>query len=163
MTMWTDRATTDIAAPAERVYDIVADVTSTGERSPECRRVEWLGESTRPVIGARFRGRNRWRGFSWWREVEILRADRGREFAFETKPGRGIYHDTTRWRYRFDPTGDGTRVTESYEFSAPAWIRTMDRVLGRPKALHHGMRRTLANLKDKAEHRGSDDPEGQGQ
>jgi ribosome-associated toxin RatA of RatAB toxin-antitoxin module len=141
-----------IAAPADAIYDLVADVTSTGDRSPECRRVEWLGEPERAVVGARFRGRNRWRGFTWWRNVTIERADRGREFAFKTEPGRGIYHDATTWRYRFDPAADRTtRVTESFEFTAPRWLQTMDTALGRPKALRNGVHRTLANLKQAAE------------
>jgi hypothetical protein len=60
-----------IAAPADLIYDLVADVTRTGDRSPECRRVEWLGESAKAVTGARFRGHNRWRGFTWWRNATI--------------------------------------------------------------------------------------------
>lgn len=142
-----------IAAPAGLIYDLVADITSTGERSPECRRVEWLGDRARAVTGARFRGHNRWRGFRWSRTATILRASRGQEFAFKTEPGHGIYHDTTTWRYQFEPTGDGaTLVTESYEFTAPRWLQTMDTMLGRPKALRNGVQRTLANLKLAAEH-----------
>lgn len=141
-----------IAAPADLIYDIVADVTSTGDRSPECRRVEWLGESARAVKGARFRGQNRWRGFTWSRNATITAADRGHEFAFKTEPGHGIYHDTTTWRYQFEPSGDvGTSVTESYELSAPRWLKTMDTMLGRPKALRKGVHRTLINLKHAAE------------
>jgi hypothetical protein len=141
-----------IAAPADLIYDMVADVTSTGDRSPECRRVEWLGEPARAVTGARFRGQNRWRGFTWSRNATIERADRGHEFAFKTEPGHGIYHDATTWRYQFEPSGDdGTRVTESYELSAPRWLKTMDTMLGRPKALRKGLHRTLVNLKRAAE------------
>lgn len=144
--------TIQIDAPAELIYDLVANVTSTGDRSPECRRVEWLGEPARAVTGARFRGHNRWRGFRWSRSATITRADRGHEFAFKTEPGRGIYNDTTTWRYQFEPTGDGaTDVTEGYEFTAPRWLQTMDTMLGRPKALRSGVHRTLANLKHAAE------------
>jgi hypothetical protein len=142
----------EIAAPAELIYDLVADVTSTGHRSPECRHVEWLGEPAKAVSGARFRGHNRWRGFTWWRIATITRADRGQDFAFKTQPEQGIYHDSTAWRYQFEPTGDdGTRVTESYELTAPWWLQTMDTMLGRPKALRNGVHRTLANLKHAAE------------
>jgi hypothetical protein len=153
--MFRYQASTDIAAPAELIYDMVADVTSTGDRSPECRRVEWLGEPAKAVTGARFRGHNRWRGFSWSRTATITRADRGHEFTFRTEPGRGIYHDTTTWCYRFEPADGQTRVTESYDLIAPWWIRAMDTVLGRAKALRRGVERTLANLKHAAE-RGAD-------
>jgi hypothetical protein len=114
-----------IAAPADLIYDIVADVTSTGDRSPECRRVEWLGEPARALTGAHFRGQNRWRGFTWSRNATITAADRGHEFAFKTEPGHGIYHDTTMWRYQFEPSADGgTSVTERYELSARGGSRS---------------------------------------
>lgn len=86
------------------------------------------------------------------RTATIERADRGHEFAFKTEPGRGIYNDTTTWRYLFEPTDDAdTLVTEGYEFTAPWWLQTMDTVLGRPRALRSGVHRTLANLKRAAE------------
>jgi hypothetical protein len=141
----------EIGAAPEQVYDLMAAVDRAPEFSPECRRIEWLGGLQEPAVGARFRGRNRWRGYVWWREVRITRADRGREFCFETVPGRGIYHDTTKWRYVFEPISTGTRVTESYEFSAPAWLRWMDAVIGRPRALERGMKATLSALKTRAE------------
>jgi len=153
--MLTDQATVQLAAPAEVIYDLVADVTST---SPECRRVEWLGEPARPIAGERLRGRNRWGSHTRWREAEILRTARGREFMFATKPARGIYHHTTTWAYPFEPAGEGTtRVTESYLLRAPWWIQAMDTALGRPKALRRGMERTLANLKHAAEQQSATD------
>lgn len=144
-------ASIDITAPAERIYDLVADVTSTGDRSPECRRVEWIG-TPGATVGAQFRGRNRWRGFVWWRRATIVQADRGREFTFRTEPARFLYHDSTVWTYRLEPVSDDTvRVTESYEVDAPVWIRTMDAVLRRRSALQRGMQKTLAALKQTAE------------
>jgi hypothetical protein len=149
--MFSGEASIEISAPAEVIYDLVADVTSTGERSPECRRVEWIG-APGAAVGARFRGRNQWRGFVWWRRATIVHADRGHEFVFRTEPARFIYHDSTEWRYRLAPASDGTvRVTESYEVDAPRWIRAMDSVLGRRNALQEGMRRTLVALKESAE------------
>ena len=38
-----------IAARPELVWDLVADVTSVGEWSPECIRATWLGEPGRPT------------------------------------------------------------------------------------------------------------------
>jgi hypothetical protein len=148
--------TIEIVATPEVVYDLVADVTKATDLSPEARRAEWIGQPAAPVAGARFRGYNRWRGFRWSREVRIVTADRGREFGFETIPGRGIYHDTTTWRYRFEPIETGTRVTESYVFRAPTWLRLMDRGLGRPAALARGMRATLQALKRTAEQGGDE-------
>src|SRR5436309_1985613 len=45
----TDSRSIDIDAPAERVYDLVADLSRMGEWSPECRRVEWLDGATSPA------------------------------------------------------------------------------------------------------------------
>jgi uncharacterized protein YndB with AHSA1/START domain len=143
--------TIDIEATPEEVYHLVAAVDDVARYSPECRRIEWISEQHEPVVGANFRGQNRWRGFHWWREVRITTAERGRVFAFQTVPGRGIYHDTTEWRYDLTPTSTGTHVTESYQFSAPAWLRCMDSVIGRQRALARGMRATLAALKMAAE------------
>lgn len=137
----------EIAADPGRVYDFVAAVDQVPDLSPEVRRVEWLGDVHRPEPGARFRGWNRWHGFGWSREVLITQAERGRTFAFETMPGRRIYNVTTRWLYVFEPTSAGTRVTESYEYDAPTWLRWMHTVMGRPRALARGMTETLARLK----------------
>ena len=138
-------------ATPEEAYVLVAAVDRVPDHSPECRRIEWISDDRQPRVGARFRGQNRWRGFRWWREVHIVTTERGRAFAFRTVPGRGIYNDSTAWRYDFELTAAGVRVTEGYDFTAPAWIRRMDRVLGRPKALANGMRATLAALKETAE------------
>jgi hypothetical protein len=141
-----------IDARLERVYDLVADLARVDELSPEVRRAHWIGQPAAPVVGARIRGYNRWKGFRWSRQAVILVADRGAEFIFRTVPGRGIYHDSTTWRYGFEPTPTGgTRVTEGYEFRAPEWLRLMDVALRRPKALADGMRRTLRELKQRAE------------
>ncbi len=141
----------EIAASGAAVYDLVTAIDRVPEFSPEVRRIRWLGELHRPEAGARFRGTNRWRGFVWRREVVITKAEPGREFCFETVPGHGIFHDTTKWRYLLEPVPSGTRVTEAYEFFAPRWLRWMDAALGRPGALARGMEKTLARLKATAE------------
>ena len=46
----------------------------------------------------------------------MVAAEPGRQFAFNRKgPGIGSY----TWRYRLEPTANGTRVTESYEVERP--------------------------------------------
>jgi polyketide cyclase/dehydrase/lipid transport protein len=46
-------------APPARVWALIADVTRTGEWSPETHKAEWLDGATGPAVGARFRGRRR--------------------------------------------------------------------------------------------------------
>jgi Polyketide cyclase / dehydrase and lipid transport len=111
--------TVHIDAPAEAIYDLVADVTRIGEFSPECRTAEWLGDAHQAIRGARFRGRNRANKLARWSRVcEVVTAEPGRVFSFRTIPTR-LYPDSTVWTYRFEPAGDGTDVTESYEVVKP--------------------------------------------
>ena len=47
-----DEARIDIAAPAEVVYDLVANVTDMGRWSPETYRVEWVRPTDLTVLKA---------------------------------------------------------------------------------------------------------------
>ncbi len=102
-----DHVSLRIAATPERVYDIVSDVTSMGRLSPECTGGRWLDGVDGPSVGARFKGTNKRGPVRWSTTNTVVAAERGRDFAFETKQS-GV-----RWRYQFEPDGDGTVVTES--------------------------------------------------
>ena len=139
---------TSIAAPANAVYDLVAEVTNMGRWSPECRACEWLDEPG--AEGSRFRGHNRSGAFRWTTEAQVLRAERGSEFSFATLH-KG--EPATRWTYRFDGN-DPTAVTETFEaIRTPRLIAVAERYLirNRQRQLEDGMRRTLAALKHAAE------------
>jgi uncharacterized membrane protein len=148
----TDHVDVVIDAPAERVYDMVADLTRMGEWSNECACVEWTDGATGPAEGAHFVGHNRTgpRGvIKWSRRGRVLVTERGREFAFATEEGG---REGVVWRYRFEPLDRGTRVTESYEVSRiPAWARVVDVPTNRHGALLKNMRHTLTQLKTSAE------------
>jgi hypothetical protein len=137
-------------ATPEAVYDLVADVTRTPDLSPEVMSCEWLDGATGPVVGARFKARNKvQRGPSWSNKPVVTVADRGREFAFtRTEIGGG----TMRWAYRFEPDGTGTLVTESYELERPMtaamWF-VISVVCGRKDRrgdLRRGMQQTLERV-----------------
>lgn len=103
------------AAP-ETIYDHVADVTRTGERSLETRSAQWLPGPPAGSPGARFRGRNRSGVARWSRVCEVVEADRARRFAFRTvphpfDPSRA---DSTIWGYTLCPDGTGTLLTHDY-------------------------------------------------
>lgn len=140
------------ATPAA-VYELVSDVTRTGEWSPECRRCQWVDGADHARAGARFRGWNRSGLIRWSRLVEVTVAEPGREFAFRTVPD-WLNRDSTTWRYHLEPDGDGTRLSESYEihrlpgFPVSVVFRTLLR--------HHGdmrphMIETLERIKAVAE------------
>ncbi len=54
-----DSASTEIAASPEVVWELLSDITRMAEWSPECRQCEWSGGATGPVVGARFKSRNK--------------------------------------------------------------------------------------------------------
>jgi len=139
----------DIAAPPEVVYDLVSDVTRTGEWSPECRSAEWIDEPGQ--VGSRFKGHNRSGPARWTTTAKVLRADRPHTFAFATLFKDG---DSTRWTYELASNGDGSRLTESFEsVDAPLFIKLAERfiVRNRQEQLEQGIDQTLAKIKAIAE------------
>ena len=144
------RASIDIAADADKVYDVLADVTSMGERSPECYRCEWLDGATAAVAGARFRGYNRVGVLRWTTTCTVTTAERGREFAFTVMSRHG--REETRWRYVIESADGITRLTESYEFVwCPLAARIVEIPFPRDRQLRRGIRQTLAAIKTAAE------------
>ena len=148
----TDQVELQIGADADELYGMVSDLPRIGEWSPECERVEWEGDVTTPVEGATFIGHNAvgpGRRIRYSRHGRVLAAEPGREFAFVTDEGG---RESTVWRYTFEPNGDGTRVTESYEVRwIPTWARILDVPTNRHKELVRGMRTTLERLQATAE------------
>lgn len=150
---WDHEETIEIAAPPERVWSLVSDVTRTGEWSPVCRRCEWLDEVSEPVVGARFVGHNRRGPFRWSRECVVTASEPGRRFAFTTLFKE---RESTLWRYLLEPTEAGTRVTESYRaVSMPRWVWFANQVPGQARRSQRDAQRnlqdSLARLKAIAE------------
>ena len=145
----TREASVHIDAAPGRVYDVVSDVTRMGEWSPETVRCEWIDGATGPAVGARFKGANK-RGMARWStRPNVVAADPGREFAF-------VVEDLTRWCYRMDADGDGTRLVESFEMleDLPMKFRIADRLMGikdRPADLERGMQETLERIRQAVE------------
>lgn len=104
---------TQIAAPPERVWDLIGDPTRMGEWSPECKALAWIGDSTAPAIGAKFKGRNRngWR--RWTTRCTIVSYQPGREIAWDVD-FFGI--PVSRWGYQIEAGDRGSRcrVVESF-------------------------------------------------
>jgi hypothetical protein len=162
-----DSAEMIVAASAEDLYDLVADVVRTPEFSPEVVSVRWLDGATGPAVGARFESVNAGRSGRRWKNRPVVRvADRGREFTFErTEPFAG----SIVWRYRFEPVDGGTRVVESYEVERPVsrlgWF-VIEKVFqggNRREELRAGMRTTLERLRDAAESAQTQEPQAERQ
>lgn len=106
-----DSVSIDIAAPPEKVYELVSDITRMGEWSPECRSCAWARGAMGPTVGARFKASNKGRrGPPWFNTPTVTAAEPGREFAFNRSgPGMGSY----TWRYHLERTSTGTQSSPS--------------------------------------------------
>ncbi|MBS2937726.1 SRPBCC family protein [Nocardioides sp. J2M5] len=142
-----------VAATSEAVYDLVSDVTRTGEWSPICRWCRWDDDAEPGTVGAWFTGHNETPARTWETRSQVVAADRGREFAWEV--GQGF----VRWGFLLEPDGDGTRLTETWAF-LPAGLsmfaekygdRAADEIEERTRAAHAGIPATLAAIKRIAE------------
>lgn len=145
------RASIDIAAPPELVYDLIADVPRMGEWSPECYRCEWLDGASAPAAGARFRGYNRRGPLRWERTAVVATAERGRELTFTTvndRTGRAETH----WQYTMEPSPSGTLLTESFQF---LWCSLANRAaelfVPRGRQVNQGIEDSVRRLKRAAE------------
>jgi uncharacterized protein YndB with AHSA1/START domain len=145
--------TVHIAAPPDRVWNLVSDVTRIGEYSPETFEAEWLDGATGPRAGARFRGHVRRNGIGpvYWTTCTVTAAEPGREFAFAVGGPGGATANT--WRYRLEPAADGTDVTESFELPGTLPNRLYWAVAGHARLRTNmtGMRATLERIKAVAE------------
>ena len=144
--------TIHMAAPPERIWDLVSDVTKIGRYSPETLEAEWLDGATGPAVGARFRGhvKRNGRGPMYWTTCNVVASEPGREFAFAVgKPGKEL----NTWRYRLEPAGGGTDVTESFELKPILPLRLYWALLGwaRGRTNEEGMRTTLERIKAEVE------------
>ena len=152
MTVTTHAASVVVAATPEELYDLVSDVTRTGEWSPVCRACWWdEGASAQP--GAWFTGRNEVPGRTWATRGQVQVADRGREFAWLVG-GRLV-----RWAFTMAPVEGGTLLTESWEF-LPAGLEffaenygeaAQAQIADRTRSALAGIPATLAAIKAIAE------------
>ncbi len=145
-----------ISRSADELYDLVSDVTRSGEWSPICTACWWDEGAAlhgRPQVGDWFTGRNETPERTWETRSLVVTAERGREFAFV------VGGSFVRWAYAFDATAGGTRLTESWEF-LPEGIAMFHAKYGddadtqiaeRTQAALHGIPATLAAIKRIAE------------
>ncbi|NLU82524.1 SRPBCC family protein [Rhodococcus sp. HNM0569] len=134
------------------LYDLVADVTRTGEWSPVCTAC-WWDEGDGARVGAWFTGRNETPDRTWETRSQVAVAEPGQEFAFV------VGGSLVRWGYTLEPRDSGTVLTESWHLlpdglaffderfgdDAPAQVRD------RTEAAHAGIPATLAAIKRIAE------------
>lgn len=98
-----------VNASAQELYDLVSDITRTGEWSPVCTACWWDGEATAGEVGAWFTGRNVLPERTWETRSQVVAAAAGQEFAWVVG-GKFV-----RWGYTFASVESGTVLTETWE------------------------------------------------
>lgn len=141
-----------ISRRPDDVYALVSDVTRMGEWSPVCRAC-WWDEGAGPHVGAWFTGRNETPERTWETRSQVVAAEQGREFVWEVNNG------WVRWGFTLEPAGDGTRLTQSWNF-LPTGIEGFRERFGehadaeiakRSEMAKSGIPATLAAIKKTAE------------
>lgn len=108
----------DVAAPPQRVFDLISDLRGLSGVAEEYAGGKWL-DTEGPRVGARFRGVNR-RGLRRWPTTATVTDCSTTRFAFEvTSLGVAV----ARWQYDIEETENGCRVTESTWDRRPSWYK----------------------------------------
>ena len=142
-----------VEASTETLYDMVSDITRTGEWSPVCRSCWWDDLSEAGQVGAWFTGQNEAPDRTWRTRSQVVAAERGRQFAWV------VGGSFVRWSVTLAPAQTGTTLTESWEF-LPSGISMFEQKYGsdadsqitdRTQQALNGIPKTLAAIKRIAE------------
>ena len=142
-------ASVDIAAPPDRVWALVGDVTRMPEWSPELRRLRLLGRGpVRPsstLLGVNRRG---WA--AWPTSSTVTRLEPGRAVAWRTRESGAT------WTYELEAADGGTRLTGRRDLPRFTALTTLlgpviGGAAGHDRELAEGIRTTLGRIKDAVE------------
>ena len=144
--------TVRMAAPPEKVWALVSDVTRIGEFSPETFEAEWTRGSTGPEVGAYFKGHVKRNGVgpTYWTPCRVTRCVPDEVFEFRVGTDEVAVNN---WGYRIEADGDGSLVTEYFRLEPRLPLRLYWAVLGklRGRTNEKGMRTTLERMKEVVE------------
>ena len=141
-----------IAAPPERVWELVSDLPRMGDWSPENTGGTWMKGATGPAVGARFKGTNAQGKRQWKTDVKITACEPSTAFAFDVSAA-GL--PVATWSYAIEPAASGCVVTETWTDNRGLIARTIGGLVSgvSDRATHNrsGMEATLAALADAVE------------
>ncbi|MET3859462.1 hypothetical protein ABIE38_000359 [Dietzia sp. 2505] len=147
------RESVTVEASAETLYDVVSDITRTGEWSPVCTSCRWDDQAEAGRVGAWFTGHNELPHRTWETRSVVVAAEHGREFAWV------VGGSFVRWGFTLAPAPTGTLLTESWDF-LPGGIAMFEEKFGdrapaeitdRTQQALDGIPKTLAAIKRIAE------------
>ncbi|WP_153503603.1 SRPBCC family protein [Cumulibacter manganitolerans] len=159
----TTQAQVEIAAPAERVWEIIADIQTPSLSSPEFSGADWLDGATEPAVGARFAGRNQHDAIGHWETVsQFTVVDRPRELVYAVTD---VDNPGAVWTYRIEPAGAGsvtlTQIAQigpgrnGLSIAIERWPEKEDRIVERRLQEHQAsIRANLEKIKELAESAG---------
>jgi uncharacterized protein YndB with AHSA1/START domain len=158
----TVRVDTFIAAPPERVWELVSDIQLMPALSEELCSVEWLDGATGPAVGNAFVGRNKHDALGEWETISyVIECTAPEVFAWAVTD---VAHPSSIWRFTLRPEDGGTRLTQWTQMGPgrSGLSGAIDRmpekeqkiVFVRLRELEAAMTATLAAIKERAE--GSD-------
>jgi uncharacterized protein YndB with AHSA1/START domain len=137
-----------MAAPPERVWALVSDVTRIGEFSPETFEARWTRGSTGPEVGASFKGHVKRNGVgpTYWSPCQVTKCVPNEVFEFAVGTDDITVNN---WGYRLQPENEGTRVTEYFRLEPRLPLRLYWLALGRLRGRtnERGMRTTLERMR----------------
>jgi uncharacterized protein YndB with AHSA1/START domain len=96
-------ASVEMAAPPERVWEVVSDLARMPEFSPELRKVVPLSRTH--GVGTNLLGINRRKAVVWPTTSVVVRWEPGRAVAWRTRESGAT------WVYELEPSATGTTVT----------------------------------------------------
>lgn len=153
----------DIAAPPERVWDVVTDIALLPAFSTELQSVHWESGFDGPALGARFVGRNRHPAVGEWTTLsEVVALERPRTFGWAVGSPES---PVATWTFGLAPIAEGTRLTYVVRIgSAPSGItmliarephRAQEIVEDRLAQFRVSMRATIEGMRERAENTGA--------
>ncbi|MFN3216425.1 MAG: SRPBCC family protein [Acidimicrobiales bacterium] len=128
-----------IAAPPEKIFDVLA--TPSGHAVIDGSgtvKGEQVGPERLTAVGDRFGMKMKMYGVPYKMSSNVVEFEEDRLIAWAHLGGH-------RWRYELEPVDEGTRVTETFDWStakAPKFIELM----GYPKKHPAAMEKTLERL-----------------
>lgn len=148
----TVQGSVDVAAPAQRVWDLVSDLPGMGAFSPENTGGAWAGGADGPALGAVFRGTNAQGSRTWSTRSTVVRCEPGRAFAFAVS---SVGLPVAVWTYEIEPTPTGCTVTETWHDRRGRLVTAAGRLLtgvrDRSAFTAISIEKTLAALQERAE------------